>query len=524
MKHSIGAATVAVILSATTGTWAQDASRVLRVVPSADVAEMDPTRGPNTIARIFGQMVFDTLFALDHTMTPRPMMVASETVSPDHLTYSFTLRPGLRFHDGSPVTARDAVASLDRFMHGGSIGTTLRGKVAAVEVVNELSFTLKLNQPFGLVEYVLGGPGGAMVAILREADAKRAEGVALTNPIGSGPFRYVAAAREPGHRTVFERNPDYPARSEPADGLAGGRVVKVDRVEWTIMPAPTTAANALVTGEMDFWDGATPDLVPYLRQHNVVARRTEALQTMGFVRPNFQQPPFNDVRARQALALLFDQNDFMQAVAGSEVPWRTCYAYTACGSVLETEVGSEPYRKPDVVRAKQLLADAGYHGEPIVLVTTSQLPAINALALVAAQRLRDAGVNVDLQVQDWTTMFKRIITPNQTGPAAWNLFASTAGGGGWFHPFTNIGLDTSCGLKNFAGFPCDEEGDRLRQLVLAAPDDTSRKAAFEAFSRRMWAFLPYIPVGQYDSANAWRSNLSGVLDSYVVAYWNIEKH
>ena len=91
---------------------AQDAQKVLRVVPSADPAELDPTRGLNLIARIYSQMVFDTLFALDSHLSPRPMMVESEQVSADGLTYSFTLRPGLKFHDGSLVTSRDVVASL----------------------------------------------------------------------------------------------------------------------------------------------------------------------------------------------------------------------------------------------------------------------------------------------------------------------------------------------------------------------------------------------------------------------------
>jgi peptide/nickel transport system substrate-binding protein len=523
MKYRASVAAIAILCCAA-GAQAADSTRVLRVVPSADVAELDPTHGPNAIARVYGNMVFDTLFALDHTMTARPMMVDKETISPDGLTYTFTLRPGLNFHDGSPVRATDVVASLNRFMGFGSIGVTLRSKVASLTVVDGGTVQLVLNQPFGLVEYILASPGGAMAAVLREKDATRPDTVPMTEPIGSGPFRYVASEREAGHRVVFERNPDYPARAEPADGLAGARVVKVDRVEWTVIPDATTAANALATGEMDVWDTASSDLAGFMRQHGVVVKQTAPLQTMGFVRPNFQIPPFNDVRARQALALLFDQKDFMEATAGDTVPWRTCYAFTACGSKLETEVGSEPYRHPNIAKAKQLLSEAGYKGEPVVVLTSPQMTAINALAQVAAQRLRDAGVNVDLQALDWTTMFQRIITPNQTGAARWNLFASTAGGGSWWHPFTNIGLDTSCTLHNFAGFPCDPEGEKLRQAIFAAQGDAAQKTAFEAFQRRMWDFIPYVPVGQFDAVNAWRSNVTGMLDSYVITYWNLEKH
>ena len=519
MRYRAGVAAIAMLCLAG-GAKAEDSTRVLRVVPSADVAELDPTHGPNAIARVYGNMVFDTLFALDHTMTARPMMVDQETVSPDGLTYTFTLRQGLNFHDGSPVRAADVVASLNRFMGFGSIGTTLRSKVASLAVVDERTIRLVLNQPFGLVEYILASPGGAMAAVLREKDATRADTVPMTEPIGSGPFKYVASERESGHRVVFERNPDYPARAEPPDGLAGARVVKVDRVEWIIVPDATTAANALATGEMDVWDTASADLAGFMREHGVVVRQTAPLQTMGFVRPNFQLPPFNDKRARQALALLFDQKDFMNAVAGDTVPWRTCYAFTACGSKLDTDVGSEPYRHPDIARARQLLAEAGYKGEPVVVVTSPQMTAINAMAQVAAQRLRDAGVNVDLQAQDWTTMFQRITAPGLAGAARWNLFASTAGGGSWWHPFTNIGLDTSCTLHNFAGFPCDADGETLRQAIFAAPGDAAQKTAFEAFQQHMLGFHP-VPCrwGSSDSVNAWRSNVTGMLDAYVITYW-----
>src|ERR1700739_2616484 len=102
------------------GAAAQTPQKVLRVVPSADPAELDPTKGMNLISRIYSQMVFDTLFALDSHLVPRPLMVDSETVSPDGLTYTFTLRQGLKFHDGSPVRAADGVAALNRFMGFGS--------------------------------------------------------------------------------------------------------------------------------------------------------------------------------------------------------------------------------------------------------------------------------------------------------------------------------------------------------------------------------------------------------------------
>jgi len=251
-------------------------------------------------------------------------------------------------------------------------------------------------------------------------------------------------------------------------------------------------------------------------------RRTLLLPSVAFVRPNFQLPPFNDVRARQALALMFDQREMMEAVAGTAMKWQTCYAFTVCGSPLGTEIGSEPYRKPDIAKAKQLLADAGYKGEKVVLLGTPQLPPINAMTQVAEQRLREAGVNVDVQMADFAVMFQRM-NSRSAGAGNWNLVTYYATGSTWYHPLTNLSVDLSCDKTNWAGFPCDPEGEALRQKVFVATDETSRELAFEAFQKRLWEYLPYVPEGQFDVASAYGPNLTGVLDSYIQAYWNIEK-
>jgi peptide/nickel transport system substrate-binding protein len=503
---------------------AQGNPHVLRVVPSADLAELDPTRGPNLVARIYQQMVFDTLFAFDSNLQPRPMMVESHSVSDDGLTYRFMLRPGLRFHDGSVVSSRDVVASIERWMNGTSIGGQLKARLAGMQIVDDRSFALTLNQRFGLVEFMLAGPGAPIAAVMREADARRPDNVPITRPIGSGPFRYVADERREGNRVVFERNAEYMPRNEPTDGLAGARHVKVDRIEWHIMPDATTAANALATGEVDFLEAVGPDLAGFLRRRNMTVRRIAALPTYAFVRPNFQLPPFSDLRARQALALLVDQDEMMPAVAGSDGRWSACHSLSVCGSVYGTEAGAEPYRRPNVERARQLLQEAGYRGEPLVLLGTTTLAPINAMTLVLARRLQDAGVNVDVQMTDFPTMLQRMHAQDRPiGQGGYHFFTYYAVGTSWFHPLMNLSLDLRCGERTWAGYPCDQQGEALRQAFFAAPDNDSRRAAFEAFQRRAWEYIPYIPAGQFDVFSAYRPNIDGIVDSAFIAYWNIEK-
>ena len=246
---------------------------------------------------------------------------------------------------------------------------------------------------------------------------------------------------------------------------------------------------------------------------------------MVWIRPNFELPPFDNAKAREALAYLFDQTEFMEGVTGPS-GWSTCFSFSVCGSTLGTEVGSEAYHKADPAHAKRLLAEAGYSGAPIVIAATPQLPVINTVSLIMAQRLRDIGANVDLQMGDWAVVYKRVNTPHQPmGHGGWNLVGTYSLGGTWFNPLTNVALDTTCGTEatSSMGVPCDPEEEALRQQVLAAPDEAARKAAFESFQRRAWQFIPYIPGGQFDINNAYRKSVSGVLDGYVIAYWNISK-
>jgi peptide/nickel transport system substrate-binding protein len=193
-------------------------------------------------------------------------MVESFSTSDDKLTWTFTLRPGLKFHDGQPVTTRDVIASLKRWMARDTIGGKLGEYTDSMEIVDDKSFTLKLKRPMALVPFALGSAVGQIPVIMRESDAASDPMKPVTETIGSGPFRFNKAEWRSGAKVVYDRNPDYVPRSEPADGLAGGRVVKVDRVEWMIMPDPATAAAALQTGEIDIWEQPSQDLIPVLQR------------------------------------------------------------------------------------------------------------------------------------------------------------------------------------------------------------------------------------------------------------------
>uniref|UniRef100_UPI002FC859DD ABC transporter substrate-binding protein n=1 Tax=Bosea sp. (in: a-proteobacteria) TaxID=1871050 RepID=UPI002FC859DD len=314
---------------------------VLRVAPHADLKTLDPVAASVLITRMHGLMVYETLFAWDASLQPKPQMVESFSTSDDKLSWTFTLRPGLKFHDGQPVTTRDVIASLKRWMARDTIGGKLGEYTEAMTAVDDRTFQLKLKKPMALVPFALGSAVGNIPAIMRESDAASDPLKPITEAVGSGPFLFNRAEWRSGAKVVYDRNPNYLPRSEPADGLAGGRVVKVDRVEWLIMPDPATAAAALQTGEIDIWEQPSQDLVPVVAAtKEVKVERYASLPDQALLRPNHLYPPFDNPKARLALAYATDQAEFLAGGFGDEEWWQRCNSYFICGGPNGTQAGA----------------------------------------------------------------------------------------------------------------------------------------------------------------------------------------
>ncbi|MBI1775695.1 MAG: ABC transporter substrate-binding protein [Proteobacteria bacterium] len=499
--------------------------KVLRVVPSANLTLLDPVATSTVIIREHGLAIYESLFAWDADFNPKPMMVETYAVSPDKLKYTFTLRPGLKFHDGSPVATKDVLASLNRWMARDLMGQKLKQFMTGIERVDDRSFTLTLKEPYGFVELSLGSAIGQIPVIMREKEAMTDPFQQVPESIGSGPYKFIKSEWVPGATVVYEKNTDYVPRSEPPNGLSGARLVKVDRMEWKVIPDAATAANALARGEVDLWDQPRIDLLPTLATNKeVVIGKLHKLGNVGLYRPNALFPPFNNVKARQALAALINQPDYMGAAFGDPKFWQTCDAYYVCGGPYETKTGSEMFgKRPDRDKAKQLLAESGYKGEPIVILSTTEIGWIGALAEVAASELKAIGANVDLQIYDWGATTARVNKKDPPDKGGWNIFLTGASGATMHHPLTNLGTNMSCKGDNFIGWPCDEETESLRDKFIRAPDEATRKTTLEALSRRLWEEQPYTLLGQYDQPYAWRRNIEGVLKAPIIVFWNISK-
>jgi peptide/nickel transport system substrate-binding protein len=520
------AASIAVVVGvlAAWGAHAQPAPKVLRIIPSADLRILDPIWTTADITRDYAYMVYDTLFALDGQAKPQPRMVETWTVSDDKLTYDFTLRDGLRWHDGAPVRAADCVASLERWMKRDVFGQKLGAAVGAIEALDERRFRIALKEPFPLLLDALAKISNNVPFMMPERLARTDPFKQITESVGSGPFKFVKEEWVSGSKAVFVRNTDYVPRKEPAERAAGGKVVKVDRVEWLVLPDTATATAAFNAGEVDIYQRPPFDLLPVLaRNPEVTVTEVDPLGTFGVLRFNQRQPPFDNVKMRQALLYLVDQREYMNAVAGDGKNWHVCAAIFACGTPLATDAGAAPLLSAkDPEKARLLVKEAGYKGEPIVILDPTDQPTIHPQALVTAEILRRAGLNVDLQAMDWGTLTSRRTSKEPVDKGGWNIFHTTFSGWEILNPTVNSPLRAN-GDAAYFGWPTDDKIERLRDAWLKAPDRESQKQIATELQLRAYETVPYIVVGQFASVMAYRKTVTGIIKAPVLILWNVEK-
>lgn len=528
MKRRLLASLAALVLGTASGlaslpTLAQ--TKTLKLVAHADVKILDPTFTTAYITRNFGYMVYDMPFGQDAQGKPQPQMVQKYSTSPDGRLWTFTLRPGLKFSDGSPVTAADAVASLQRWTARDSIGRAMTS-ISAPEwkAVDAHTFTLALKEPFGLVLEGLSKPSGFPPVIMPERLAKLPVTSPINEVLGSGPFVFKRDEWVPGNKVVFVRNPHYVPRSEAPANLAGSKKPAFDRVEWLYLPDSNSAISALQKGEVDLIEQLPPDyIVPLRADANVKVQASGNWQ--GWMVVNQLHPPFNNPKVRQAVAKAVNQERFMAAMGyPRDMRLTSCVALFLCGGPHETSAGAESYRTPDVAAAKKMLAEAGYKGEKVVLLVPSDVTYLNAEGLMAAQALKSIGMNVDVQTSDWATIGARRAKRDAPDAGGWSMYVTVAGGFDVDSPITNAYLSAACG-NSMPGWPCDQKLDELRTAWLKATDPAKRKEALDSFHARAWEVLPYISVGQYSPALAARKELKGVekLAGGLPLVWMLDK-
>ncbi len=498
-------------------------ARLLRFVPHANLTSLDPVWTTAWITRNHGYLVYDTLYSIGEDLQPKPQMAAGHVWENDDLLLTITLRDGLRFHDNEPVRAADVVASFNRWARRDSFGQLAVAALGEVRALDDKRIQFRFTKRFPLILDAMAKV--APMFVMPERIAATDAFTQLTDAVGSGPFRFVRGEWVPGSRAVYERNAAYQPRQEPAQMLAGGKVANFDRIEWRIMPDPATVAAALQSGEVDWWENPTIDLIPLLaRNRQVQVEQVEIFGSVSTLRPNHLQPPFNNPAFRRAILLALSQEDVMTAVAGTDrARWQTPMGFFTPGTPLASDAGMAPLTGArSVDAAKRAIEASGYRGERLVFMHATDIPTLDSACHVVGDLFRRLGLNLDHVSTDWGTVVQRRARRDPVEQGGWSAFVTNISGADGLMPATHTLLRAN-GTSAWFGWP---ESSAIEEGITAwfdAPDMAARTALGRQIQAAAFQDLPYYPLGGFRQPYAFRRDITGLVRSGVPVLWNARR-
>jgi peptide/nickel transport system substrate-binding protein len=514
----------AALLAAPIVARAQGAS-VLKFVPAADLSVLDPVWTTSYQTRDHGFLVFDTLYGLDSAFRPSPQMAAGAVTEDAGKTWRITLRDGLSFHDGSKVLARDAAASVRRWGARDGFGQALLAACDEIGAPDDKTILFRLKAPFPLLPDALAKTPPSMCPIMPERLALTDPFKQVTEMVGSGPYRYKTDERVAGALVVYERNQAYQPRTDGvADGTAGPKIAHFDRIEWRIIPDSATAAAALQRGEIDWWLTPDADLLPVLRKHtNVIVENTVPTGFIATMRFNHLIPPFNNPAIRRAMFGAVTQSDYMIGMVGTDpANWRDNVGYFCPATALANDAGMAALTSPrDPAKVKRALAEAGYGGEPVVVLTPTDIASARALAEITADTIRKLGVNVEAATMEWASLVQRRVKMDPVGQGGWNIFHTSWAALDMVNPAGHVFLRGNA-RSAAPGWPSSPRIEALRDEWFTAPDEAAQQTIARALQLQAFQDVPYIPLGQYFVPTAYQASLSGIIHGNPV-FWNVRR-
>lgn len=502
---------------------AQAPASTLKIIAQSNITILDPIWTTAYVSRNYGYMVYDTLFGTDAQGKIKPQMVDKWSVSKDNKTWTFTLRDGLEFHDGKPVTSEDVVASLKRWSSRDTLGGLLAKSIDRYEAPDAKTFVIVLKEPFGLVLEALGKPSSNVPFIMPKRVADTPGDQQIKETIGSGPFVFKADEFKPGERVVFLKNAKYRPRAEAPSGTTGGKVVYTDRVEWLIIRDPQTQMNALLNGEADILEQPAFEQYATLRVNpNIQLVDAQPAGLQFIFRFNHLHAPFDNEKIRRAAMVAMGQEPYLKTQVGTPGLYKFCKSMFPCGTPFESASTGDYTGVANPQKAKLLLQEAGYKGEPVVLMRPTDQTTINKLPLVAKQQLEQAGFKVDLQTMDWQTLVARRAKKDAPSAGGWNAFMTAWTAEDIMNPLT-MAMMNARGDKGWFGWQDDARLEEIKAQFARASTDVEKKKLAEAAQLRAFETVTHVPLGQYSVPAAVRKGVSGIVPAGAQVYWNIKK-
>jgi peptide/nickel transport system substrate-binding protein len=480
---------------------AQRRGGVLRIGMIGEPPALDAHWTTAAITDVLTNHLYESLYTLDADRRPIPMLAESlPTVSKDGLVYTIKLRQGVKFHNGKELGSDDVVASLRRWGQQSSYGKPLFALVTDLRAVDRLTLELRLKDPSPIVLISLAVANNAGVIYPKEIAERFKPQDKVTEYVGTGPFRF--AEWKPDRYIRMVRFDDYKPRPERPNGYGGAKTAYVDELRWMPVPDVATRLAQLETGELDFADDLNLDQYDRIRAHPqvvpIVAKPYFWLAAVF----NKKEGLMTNVKLRQAWQAALDIEPIMKNVAGGKSEFYRMDSSLAFPEIVDwhTRIPGLPWNERNREKARQLLQEAGYRGEPVRFVTTQEYKFSYDLALLTKQQLEDVGFVIDLQVVDWSTLVQR-----RNNPKAFDAF--TTGFGPYYDPSHALALSCS-----WPGWTCDEEIQRLNGELIRETDPKKRHALWEQQTRLFYEKVPSIRYGDLHGLRAARKSLKGFND------------
>lgn len=502
-----------------------ESGKSLKFVGVADLSVLDPIVTGARPTRNAAYLVFDTLYGLDTEWRAQPQMVEGHSVENDGLQWTLRLRDGLRFHDGEPVLAKDVVASVKRFAPRVIFATALINATDELSAPDDHTVRFRLKKRFPHLPEALAGPGGNAPVIMPERLAAESPFKPVAEVIGSGPFRFVKDEHVMGSRAVFARFDRYKPREGDKVGFtAGPKVAYFDRVEWLTLD-PFSALGALKKGEIDWWENPSRDLVDQVSADPNITVVSHFATANGIMTFNQLHPPFDNPAIRRALLGAVDQAEAISAIAGDNHDnWRDGIGLFGTGSPFASDAGTEVLKgKRDYAKVKEQLKAAGYGGEKVVVIAPTDVRELGDLTRVGAEQLRRAGINVDLQEFDFGNIIRRRNNPAPPDKGGYNMFCTLVDRSlPNIHPYGYLAIraDGKEPINGWANIPKIEE---LRAAWLDTGDFAEQKRICVELQKQLWTDVPFVPLGEYWQASAYRKDLSGIVPGCFATFYGVKR-
>src|SRR5438093_672048 len=479
---------------------------VLRAGMIGEPPTLDAHATTATITREITINVYEGLYALDGKLQPVPLLAEGHDVADAGKRYTIRLRKDVKFHNGKPLTAGDVVASLKRWGGLASNGKAVFKNVEAIEAKGPHAVEIRLKEPSGSLLTALAHVDNAAMIYPKEVLDATGEGQ-LKEFVGTGPYKFVE--HKPDRHIKLARFDGYANRGEPASGLAGQRATYLDEILFQPVPDYATRQAGIVTGEYDFIEQVKPD--QYERLKATAGVEPVVLKPYGWVTIvlNTKQGLMADKRIRQAVQAALDTQPMMLAGLGHNDFYRLDPGLFFQEQVWHTKVSAASYNQHDKDKARRLLKEAGYAGQPLRWIVTTEYEHHYKPSVVAKSQLEDVGLEIDLHAPDWATVVSR-----RHKPELWDAFTS---------PFTVQSEPCVAAqiLCDWPGWWCNPDKDQLVQALARESDAKKRQAIIEKRQIAFYADAARIKVGDYFRLDARRKDVQGYESGPFMHFWNV---